>query len=1051
MIIAGRYELHDEIGQGGMGTVYHGVDTRTEQPVAIKSLKPEVVSRDPSLLTRFIHEGEALRQLNHPNIVKMLDAVEQDGQHYLVMEYIDGGSLRELMDNSGPMNAAQVGKIGLQVADALTRAHYLGIIHRDIKPENVLIANDDTPRLTDFGVAHIESVPDMTGTGVAIGTVHYMSPETCKNETIDTRTDIWSFGVMLFEMLAGLRPFKGEGAVAILTAILQSAPQPDLELLRPDVSIALVDLVYRMLEKDPQMRIPSVRLVGAELEALLVGRQRITPDPPPEIVTGRFDTPTSDERPKHNLPAQVTEFVGREAELLELERLLERPNSRLVTIVAPGGMGKTRLSLEVAARQLDNFERGVYFVELAPLHDPANIVSATGSAVGFQFYEGIEPKQQILDYLREKETLLVMDNFEHLLDGAELVSDILAYAPEIKVLATSRERLNLSGETVFTISGIDFPNWETPDDALEYAAVKLFMQSAQRVAPQFELQADELKYLARICRLVGGMPLGILLAAAWIEMLSLEEIAAEISSGLDLLQTDKRDVPDRHRSMRAVFDASWARLSGDEQAVLMKLTVFRGGFTRQAAQAVTGATLGHLTGLVHKSLLQRNRESGRYHIHELLRQYGAEKLADAGLETTIRDAHCTYYTNALHDLEDALKDSRQIEAADAVEADIENCWTAWGWAVETVNLEALDQAFFTLWLFCVLRNRYFSEWQPAIERAAQMDVTEPAGVWARILGTHAFFITFSPEQRKKRFEEALEIAQSVGAPEIVAEGKEALAQLSYSIGEYEIALRQFEEALAFYRSQGDRWRISSVLGQMAWLAGNELENYEQAMGYLDEALTIASERGDYLTIAAANLRLAAVIGRYDIDRSRQANRNALNLYRKINYERGIAVILNNMGFNECREDNFEQARVYLDEAVSMALDMGNTELINITLNSRSQVALLGGNYDEARGYCRDAALAWLAHPFGLRNGLSTMVSCTYLIADIHPERAVEFLARALTDPAFHPERTFMGEPLQDRLQDSLPADVFEAAWKRGKNLNLEATVREVVRLLEADE
>jgi len=674
-----RYRLDSEIGQGGMGDVYRGTDTQTGQPVAVKALKSGVVARDPDILERFVREGEALRQLNHPNIVSMVAAVEEEGQHYLVMEYVGGGSLRDLLDDQGVLPSTRVLEITLEVADALTRAHHLGIIHRDLKPANVLLAEDGTPHLTDFGIAHVADSPRLTQTGVLVGTVDYLSPEACQGEPLDARADLWAFGVLLYEMLTGELPFTGETLIAALTAIL-THPIPDLASLRLDALDALVDLVYRMLEKDRHQRIPSARLVGAELEAILNEWEIISPTLRPAPVApptaDRFATPTPPaDEPRHNLPVQPTPFVGREAELTELARLLDDPGVHLLTILGAGGMGKTRLALEAGAAQMGNFERGVYFVSLAPLQSIEAIVPTVAEALGFSFYtdaEGgakAEPRQQLLDYLRQKRMLILMDNFEHLLDGVNLVTDILETAPDVKILAASRARLSVQGEHLFHLTGMDFPDWETPEDAAECSAVKLFLQSARRTRPGFELVTDDLKYISRICRLVRGMPLGILMVAAWVEMLTPAEIAGEIGQGLDFLETDLRDVPERQRSMRAVFDHSWNLLTEREQEVFQGLSVFRGGFTRQAAQRVTVASLRELMALVNKSLLRR-APTGRYEVHELLRQYAAEKLDQSpSASETARDRHRAYYTAALQGWCEDLKGPRQRTALAEMDAE----------------------------------------------------------------------------------------------------------------------------------------------------------------------------------------------------------------------------------------------------------------------------------------------------------------------------------------------------------------------------------------------
>ena len=369
-IIANRFEIDDPekdlLGRGGMGDVYRGIDTQTGQTVAIKMLKPDIVANNPDIVARFVREGEALRQLKHPNIVEMVAAVEEQGQHYLIIEYVAGGSLQDLLEQQGRLPVERVLEISLDLADALTRAHRLDIIHRDLKPANVLLlAEDGTPRLTDFDIAQVADRPRLPQTGMLMGTIDYLSPEACQGETLDGRADLWAFGVMLYEMLTGAKPFTGDTIIAALNAILTQAV-PDLAQLCPGAPDALVDLIYRMLEKDRQQRIPSVRLVGAELEAILTvgaGLPRPSPRPTPTAPppAARFATPTpATGAPKHNLPVQPTPFVGREAELTELARLLADPDVRLLTILGAGGMGKTRLALEAG-----KVERAVELYALA--------------------------------------------------------------------------------------------------------------------------------------------------------------------------------------------------------------------------------------------------------------------------------------------------------------------------------------------------------------------------------------------------------------------------------------------------------------------------------------------------------------------------------------------------------------------------------------------------------------------------------------------------------------------------------------------------------------
>ncbi|MBI1877997.1 MAG: XRE family transcriptional regulator [Chloroflexi bacterium] len=327
---------------------------------------------------------------------------------------------------------------------------------------------------------------------------------------------------------------------------------------------------------------------------------------------------------KHHLPSPATPFIGREKELADITRRLKDPTCRLLALIGPGGIGKTRLAIRAAQHLVDAqpteliFVHGIIFVPLTPVSSLGGLVAAIAEAANFTFYSNVPPQQQLLDYLREKEMLLVLDNFEQLLtppegedaSGVDLLAEILAVAPAVKLLVTSRETLNLQEAWFHPIAGLAFPELlpapsaeRTVAEVEAYDAVRLFVQSARRAQVGFSLAAEQ-KSVVRICRLVEGMPLGIELAAAWLKTLACDQIAHEIERSLDILSTRLQNMPERHRSMRAVFEHSWRLLVEAEQAVLQRLSVFRGGFQYQAAESVADASLMTLAALVEKSLLQ---------------------------------------------------------------------------------------------------------------------------------------------------------------------------------------------------------------------------------------------------------------------------------------------------------------------------------------------------------------------------------------------------------------------------------------------------------------
>jgi predicted ATPase len=360
------------------------------------------------------------------------------------------------------------------------------------------------------------------------------------------------------------------------------------------------------------------------------------------------------------------------------------PTCRLLTLVGSGGIGKTRLAIQAAA-QLANFAQGVYFVPLAPVGSPDLLASAIAGALQVSFYGSDDPTVQLVNYLREKHLLLLLDNFEHLREGTPLLTDILDAAPALKMLVTSRERLNLQEEWVLPVEGMQYPKGDEPGSIEDYSAVRLFVQSARRVQPAFTL-ADDVSAVIAICQHVEGMPLGLELAAVWLRVMSCRQIAVQLERSLDFLTTPLRNVPERHRSLRVVFEQSWRLLSESERRVLATLAVFHGGFDLEAAEQVAGASLSLLAGLVDKSLIRLNR-SGRYDLHELFRQFASDKLAESGETAAATRRHFEYYAELAERAERHLYGPEQEGWFDRLAVDLDNLRAALAWSVRDEEAE----------------------------------------------------------------------------------------------------------------------------------------------------------------------------------------------------------------------------------------------------------------------------------------------------------------------------------------------------------------------------
>ena len=658
--------------------------------------------------------------------------------------------------------------------------------------------------------------------------------------------------------------------------------------------------------------------------------------------------------PLHNLPQQPTPFVGREAMLAEIGERLDDPACRLLTLVGPGGSGKTRLALEAAAAQLERYPHGVYLISLAPLSSAASIVPTVADSLGFTFYTGRESQEQLLDYLRGKTMLLVMDNYEHLLSpplsssegvvrpskpsenemtqgGATLVTEILRTAPGVKILTTSRTRLNVGGEHRFPITGMQYPDLETLTQAREdarqsarcaqdharrravqmaaqYSAVKLFVQVARRSEPRFELTEDNLSGVIQICQLVNGMPLAIRLAAPWVTMLSPDEIGSELARSLDLLATDRQDVPARQRSVRATLDHTWRLLGEPERVLMQALSIFRGGFTREAAQQVAGASPRQLMGLIDRSLLHPTHP-GRQEIHELLRQYAGEKLdrtPDGG--AAAQNRHCGFFATALEHWATDLKGARQQVTMAEIQVDQGNARAAWDWAVEQGQVARLDQAVEGLCLFYNRRGRLqegeaacriaadkLAAMAPSNGSVAPQSVAERSP--AEVLRVLAKILTWQGRFNWSlgRLEPARQLVQHsftlLESPELVdkdtqAERAEALCFLggiAFYLGNWEERKRLDEESLALYRALGDDWGVALMLGSIAELARFS-GAFDEAKRLAEESLTLRRVLGDQWGVANALLILSANAQELgQLEEAERLARESIRVYERSGY------------------------------------------------------------------------------------------------------------------------------------------------------------------------
>jgi DNA-binding SARP family transcriptional activator/predicted ATPase len=762
----------------------------------------------------------------------------------------------------------------------------------------------------------------------------------------------------------------------------------------------------------------------------------------------------------HNLPPQPSRFVGRETELEQLDDLIANPDVRLITIVGPGGIGKTRLALAAAERQLNGaeppFPDGVFFVPLARMSTSDEMAPVVAEALSFRVggpEDSRSGRRQVLDYLRDKQMLLVLDNFEYLLrspparlastahpaeafrpakgsevsspcgaeypseappeteegerGGVSFVADVLHTASKLQLLVTSRERLPLREEQIFPIIGLEYAG-EASDDKADYAAAQLFLQAARRAEPSFELAPNEAASLSRVCRLVEGMPLAIELAATWADILSLSDIAGEIQRGLDFLATEWQDAPERHHSVRAAFNASWRRLTETEQAVFAQLCTFRGGFTREAAMEVAGADLRTLSGLAAKSLLNYSRVRERYEIHELLRQYGCDRLAaDPELENTARDRYSAFFCDALQRLADHIDRGDDLHECIDFEADWANVGAAWEIAVQKGHASRLESALDGLFDLILITNRFGEETAAMLQLAIRglNDGPKPLDVDSKRVLAKALlrFSALAAEHWRSWKRARPMIAESRTLLESLAQAgcdtrhergwlhlmtgwslrpdcakalphyekalklhREAgyLGQAAYRLmdvgsiltisGEHNEARRYFEEGLALFRSFRNLHGVHRSLLLLGRLARCMVDHREAQRRY-EEALEVARTQGSQGDMAIALTEMGYLAGFLgDFRAEADYLRKSSALLRGIGYREYLSVTLAQLGQAHWFCGEFAQAYALLEESLAIAEETGSPSKLLMPVAYCSWLEAAAGNYPSARAHVQNA-------------------------------------------------------------------------------------------------
>ncbi|RMI30124.1 protein kinase domain-containing protein [Nocardia stercoris] len=663
---AAGFDDAEQIGRGGFGAVYRCRQVGLDRTVAVKVLTGET---DEESRARFVREQRAMGRLTgHPNIATVLEVgVTSSGRPYLVMPYYPLDSLAARVMLHGPLPVDEALRIGAGIARALESAHRLGILHRDVKPGNILLTEAGEPALADFGIAHIKGGFE-TATGIVTASPAFTAPEVLDGRSPTPAADVYGLGATLFCALTGHAAFERHSGEQVVAQFVRISTQPVPDLRENDIPGEVCEIVESAMHRDPGSR-PTAAELRAAIEQVREHRASAVREPAPPSDATAGDAPPTRAAGRYGPPAELTSFVGRRGELAELRNLLA--GSRLVTLTGMGGVGKTRLARQAAAAAQGNFPDGVWDIDLAEVRDPSLVAHVAAAAIGVPVDSARPVQGLLLEFLRSKEALLVVDNCEQVVAStAALAETLLAGCPRLQILATSREPLDIAGETVRRLMPLGAPaaGSEQPlRELAKYDAVTLFTDRAAAAVPGFTLTEDNRAAVVAICTRLDGLPLAIELAAARLRSMSPTQILQRLTDRFTLLTRGHRTAPTRQQTLRWCIDWSYQLCTAAEQRLWARLSVFAGGFELDAVEAVCGVDTeaaeldDALSGLVDKSIVIREELDGtvRFRMLETVREYGQEKLCEAGTDADLRRRHRDWCAQLVLDAEPDWISGRQ--------------------------------------------------------------------------------------------------------------------------------------------------------------------------------------------------------------------------------------------------------------------------------------------------------------------------------------------------------------------------------------------------------
>src|SRR5208337_2722305 len=860
-----------------------------------------------------------------------------------------------------------------------------------------MVSGDATAKILDFGLAKLlrvnptpgsDASTSITEQGTVMGTVGYMSPEQVTGGEVDFRSDQFSFGSVLYEMVTGFPAFRKKTHAETTAAILRDEPERlgARMLAAPPPFLWIVE---RCLAKDPKERYASTQDLARDLAAV---RDRLA----------ETSTRPSESRP-NNLPVQRTAFIGREHEATVLRQLLSRVDVQLVTLTGPGGIGKTRLALHVASEIAEQFPGGVCFVALSAIGDRGLIASTIAQAVGVRETGNTSPQENLIEYVGglSQPMLLLLDNFEHLVSAAPVIAQLLTAGPKLKVVVTSQAPLHVYGEHEFPVPPLALPDFKStpPLEALSrLPAVALFVERAQAVKHEFTLTKENAAAVAAICARLDGLPLAIELAAARIKLLSPSAMLARLESRLSLLTGGARDLPTRQQTLRNTVDWSYGLLNGAEQTLFRRLSVFRGGCTLEAVEAAcdTKGDLGldvldGMASMVDKSLVQQVEQvdkETRFIMLSTIREYALERLAESNDESATRRAHAAYYLVLAE--EGAEEIAAQPEWLDRFEFEHENFRLAIDYLVKTGDAEwgfRMGAALFRFWE----TREHLTEGRDTIARLLALEGTGARPkLRARLLFAGAVLAAAQGDYGSARplFEESLETCVRLNDNRGVAVALNAMAVNARDRGQLAAASSLFEQCVAIWKDLGDPANIARALSNLASVMKLQGE-YERASSLYDECRAMFRQVGDGAG-AAWTLNYLGDVAREktDLVAARSYCEQSLSEFRQLRDSWGIASTLADLASLSCDQGNNVEARRLYGESIKGFQKLGHKRGIARALECLAVSAAAQSNAEQSLRLAGAAA--------ALRQRLGVPLTPT---EQPRLERALEFARRTLGNAA----------------------------------------------------